>query len=355
MTSPILFLVICFSLVFNGLCRTSFPSKQESKIIKTKYGVYDCVDFYKQPAFNHPLLKHHTSKVLPKKIEEFQRQKVNGFGLKDGCPIGTVPILRTNPNSHWGEDPPPPEPKLVAGVQTSEDSSRNFLGVSGTLLIYKPTVNDFGQYSSARIKLLNGKDSVEAGYLVNPKVFNDFEAHLYVSFEVGGSKLGSVNLQCFGFVQVDKDVPLGFPPTHYSVIGGQQWSWDLSIQKDIIDKNWWVFIASAPIGYWPNEIFDTLVDGANQVEWGGEVYDFGLKNPPSPLPEMGSGVKGSYQSSAAAIYHATYLDDNYINRTNPERTNTIANCDPDYVVVDNGYINDAFGRVIHFGGVRDEN
>uniref|UniRef100_A0A803LHN8 Neprosin PEP catalytic domain-containing protein n=1 Tax=Chenopodium quinoa TaxID=63459 RepID=A0A803LHN8_CHEQI len=311
-------------------CLTSFPSKQESKIIE----------------------------ITPKKLEELQKRKVNGFGLEDGCPIGTVPISRTSPNSHWGEDPPPPEAKLVhcvAGVQTSEDSSRNFLGVSGTLLVFKPTVYDDGQYSSARIKLINGKDSVEAGYLVSPKLFNDSEAHLYVSFEVGGSKLGCVNLQCFGFVQVDKDVALGYPPTHYSVIGGQLWSWDLSIQKDIIDQNWWVYISSAPIGYWPNEIFDSLVDFANQVEWGGEVYDFGLKNPPSSLPDMGSGMKGSYQKSAAAIYHATYLDDNYVNRTNPDRTNTIANCDPDYVVLDNGYINDEFGRVIHFGGAHDEN
>ena len=28
--------------------------------MQTKYGdIYDCVDFYKQPAFDHPLLKNH--------------------------------------------------------------------------------------------------------------------------------------------------------------------------------------------------------------------------------------------------------------------------------------------------------
>ncbi|KAK4341728.1 hypothetical protein RND71_040229 [Anisodus tanguticus] len=35
-------------------------NKPGIKTIKTKYGdIYDCVDFYKQRAFDHPLLKNH--------------------------------------------------------------------------------------------------------------------------------------------------------------------------------------------------------------------------------------------------------------------------------------------------------
>ncbi|WJZ82238.1 hypothetical protein VitviT2T_002012 [Vitis vinifera] len=40
------------------------------KTIKTKHGdIYDCVDFYKQPAFDHPLLKNHN--FHPQYVLEF--------------------------------------------------------------------------------------------------------------------------------------------------------------------------------------------------------------------------------------------------------------------------------------------
>ncbi|XP_058203096.1 protein neprosin-like [Rhododendron vialii] len=59
-------------------------NKPSIKIIQTEYGdIYDCVDFYNQPAFDHPLLKNHNI-----------RESVH-IGLKDGgCPFGTVPIRR---------------------------------------------------------------------------------------------------------------------------------------------------------------------------------------------------------------------------------------------------------------------
>ncbi|XP_021760613.1 uncharacterized protein LOC110725440 [Chenopodium quinoa] len=257
-------------------------------------------------------------KVLPNLIEELQGQKVNGFGLKDGgCPIGTVPILRTNPNSHWGEDAPPPQSNLlncVAGVQLNNDVSNNntlFYGATGTLVLYKPRVYNDNQYSSTRIKLSYGDDSLEAGWMVSPKLFNDTEAHLYVRF----------------------------------------------LHKD--DGNWWLNVAQVnkAIGYWPKEIFTTLADVANKVEWGGQVYDFGSTDPPSPstLPDMGSGVKGLYtsRSSSAAIYRATYLDENYVNVALPGNPTKVMNCYPNYTVLDDGYSPD-FGRTIYYGGVQDK-
>ncbi|KAL2940783.1 2S albumin [Bienertia sinuspersici] len=56
--------VILFSLILSGLYNTSFAHRQEVTTIKTKYGVYDCVDFYKQPAFDNPLLRNLTSKLV---------------------------------------------------------------------------------------------------------------------------------------------------------------------------------------------------------------------------------------------------------------------------------------------------
>uniref|UniRef100_A0A803LHN9 Neprosin PEP catalytic domain-containing protein n=1 Tax=Chenopodium quinoa TaxID=63459 RepID=A0A803LHN9_CHEQI len=303
--------------------------------------------------------------VLPNLIEELQGQKVNGFGLKDGgCPIGTVPILRTNPNSHWGEDAPPPQSNLlncVAGVQLNNDVSNNntlFYGATGTLVLYKPRVYNDNQYSSTRIKLSYGDDSLEAGWMVSPKLFNDTEAHLYVRFLLA-KQGGCVNLQCPGFVQVAPDAPLGTTPDTYSIIGGQQRFWNFSIEKHKDDGNWWLNVAQVnkAIGYWPKEIFTTLADVANKVEWGGQVYDFGSTDPPSPstLPDMGSGVKGLYtsRSSSAAIYRATYLDENYVNVALPGNPTKVMNCYPNYTVLDDGYSPD-FGRTIYYGGVQDK-
>ncbi|KAG5593237.1 hypothetical protein H5410_043751 [Solanum commersonii] len=70
-----LLVVICFFLSYNSVQGEIKLSKLEDmemekqlkllnkpvvKTIKTVYGdIYDCVDFYKQPAFDHPLLKNH--------------------------------------------------------------------------------------------------------------------------------------------------------------------------------------------------------------------------------------------------------------------------------------------------------
>ncbi|XP_033513323.2 protein neprosin-like [Nicotiana tomentosiformis] len=79
-------------------------NKPATKIIKTKYGdIYDCVDFYKQPAFDHPLLKNHDFHPKMKPTLARTRQNSNtsatnwssSIWLKErGCPFGTVPIKR---------------------------------------------------------------------------------------------------------------------------------------------------------------------------------------------------------------------------------------------------------------------
>ncbi|KAL2940802.1 capsid protein [Bienertia sinuspersici] len=58
MASSLLLLMLS-SLVVIGLS----AKQQEAMTIETKFGVYDCIDFYKQPAFYHPLLMNHTSKA----------------------------------------------------------------------------------------------------------------------------------------------------------------------------------------------------------------------------------------------------------------------------------------------------
>ncbi|XP_058069170.1 protein neprosin-like [Magnolia sinica] len=76
-------------------------NKPAVKGIQTQHGDIDCVDMYKQPAFDHPLLKNHTIQMRPTSYPEGMGNQDPSnanleIGLKDGgCPLGTVPIPRT--------------------------------------------------------------------------------------------------------------------------------------------------------------------------------------------------------------------------------------------------------------------
>ncbi|PON75645.1 hypothetical protein TorRG33x02_244940 [Trema orientale] len=71
------------------------------KSIESENGeVIDCVDIYKQPAFDHPLLKNHT--IEPNSIQNGVKRENNqalmalqGWHKNGECPEGTIPILRT--------------------------------------------------------------------------------------------------------------------------------------------------------------------------------------------------------------------------------------------------------------------
>lgn len=57
--------------------------------------------------------------------------------------------------------------------------------------------------------------------------------------------------------------------------------------QDAANGNWRLKVDNdaRELGFWPKNIFTALGDGANYVEWGGEVY-----SPPDlPSPPMGSG------------------------------------------------------------------
>ncbi|KAK6947870.1 Neprosin activation peptide [Dillenia turbinata] len=77
--------------------------------IRTKYGdLYDCTDFYKQPAFDHPLLKNQASKFQMSSHSDSDSEKGDGWIRElwmngKGCPYGTVPIKRTTKEDLLGE------------------------------------------------------------------------------------------------------------------------------------------------------------------------------------------------------------------------------------------------------------
>ncbi|XP_021734095.1 uncharacterized protein LOC110700814 [Chenopodium quinoa] len=188
--------------------------------------------------------------------------------------------------------------------------------------------------------------------MVNPAIFKDNEAHLYASFTTGGK--GCIN-QCPGFVQVAEDMPLGVVPSKYSEYGGQQQAWDLSIIKRQDDGNWWLSftrtrdkIEKDDIGYWPKELFTSLKEFSNQVEWGGEIFNPELSTPP---PEMGNGRRAIYDAQyTAAVFNATYVNESYENVVDPEDTHKVWECEKSYTVKDGGFTSEYLGRVIYYGG-----
>ncbi|KAG5554171.1 hypothetical protein RHGRI_011885 [Rhododendron griersonianum] len=154
-------------------------NKPAVKTIHTEYGdIIDCVDFYKQPAFDHPLLKNHTFHY--------------GGG---GCPIGTVPIRRITKEDLIRE-------RLSSRTMSSDDNtpgahyavartrsgSNKFLGAGAQeISLHNPHASG-SQYSAAKIKIQNGPDSIEVGWRAG-------QSHCF-------------NTRCPGFIIVRSDIPL---------------------------------------------------------------------------------------------------------------------------------------------------
>ncbi|KAK9735958.1 hypothetical protein RND81_04G241100 [Saponaria officinalis] len=340
-----LILMVLISLVQHVVFGVSSPIS-----IKMNNGqIFKCVNFYQQPAFRNHLLNHE---VMPN-VAKLEQQRINvselGFGGR-GCPFGMVPILERDMAKQVNviEVPeprprPPPHAKAHcrALVRTVYDANKKFVQASGAATVYKPEVQT-NQWSSSRVKLINGDESIEAGWMVNPSEFKNNEAHLYVSFNVGGK--GCINVACSGFVQVHSDVALGTTPSTYST-SKKQILWNVLIEKHQDDGNWWFSLiyqnSKIQIGYWPQSLFTLLKDSANQVEFGGEINDPNGANPP---PEMGNGNKAEYDTAySSAFLQAT------INNAEPTDTEKDADCTELYTVKDAGTQAD-LGRIILFGG-----
>ncbi|XP_056683221.1 uncharacterized protein [Spinacia oleracea] len=344
-------LLVCWSIVSTivlgllcGVHGSSFYKQQSTlTTIKTGEGqVYDCVDFYKQPAFNHPSLNNHIPTV---NITSLQRKarKLENLGLKDGCPIGTVPILRlSNVNKSLSMDSTLNGRHCNAGFRVDAKQGLKLLGAHGTTGLWKPLVYG-NEWSVSRMKILNGPDSIEAGWMVNPNLYNDLEAHLYARWTAGSS--GCFNLLCSGFVQVSTNVPLGIIPHDYSHIGwDNQTGWIISIDKNLNDGNWWLTIDAdkKQVGYWPKSLFTSLSESGSRVEWGGEI-----DNPDSNTPPyMGSGQKAMKDTRQSALYCQIGV---FADQKGQVPAELYTDCD-EYTSIDAGYQGDFWGRLIFYGG-----
>ncbi|VVB09451.1 unnamed protein product [Arabis nemorensis] len=83
----------------------NFETEEQLTIINTTYGdTYACVDFYKQPAIDHPSMKNYSIRYKMRLTSSLRNSKINNkkFGYLwengIGCLIGTIPIKRATKN-----------------------------------------------------------------------------------------------------------------------------------------------------------------------------------------------------------------------------------------------------------------
>ncbi|XP_031284653.1 uncharacterized protein LOC116143342 [Pistacia vera] len=162
-------------------------NKPAVKTIRTIYGdIYDCVDQYKQPSLDHPLLKDH--KIQAELCSEFINARASRpsgissvyIGLDDECPSGTVPIRRTTkeellraktsfrklfPSFYQANADDIIKPKEFLGRK----QSTVYHGGAGYISICNPAVEP-GQFSSSVIAIEGGPadsfSTIRVGWMV---------------------------------------------------------------------------------------------------------------------------------------------------------------------------------------------
>ncbi|KAM1573050.1 hypothetical protein ACFXTI_043079 [Malus domestica] len=326
-------------------------NKPGVKTIKSEDGdIVDCVRIYKQPAFDHPALRNHKIQITPNfreasapspssspspspsasnhvQNDHYSSQQVLSqiWQRSGSCPDGTIPIrrirrrdlLRATGLEHFGKKPANSYrstndekgsviingTRVELGPQVNRSAAilvtvgYSYIGAQGDINIWNPKVESPDEFTTAQIWLKNGPgdafESVESGWVVNPKVYGDGSTRLFVYWTKDAYKsTGCFDLTCSGFVQTNKDIALGMALQPISSASGPQYQTTFSITKDFHTNNWWVRVGqNIPVGYFPGELFSYLTKGAaSLVEWGGEVYSSKIKkNHPHTATGMGSG------------------------------------------------------------------
>ncbi|KAL4192199.1 hypothetical protein AMTRI_Chr06g171090 [Amborella trichopoda] len=230
--------------------RTSLGYKNAAQTIHSLGDVFDRIDIYKQPAFDHPLLKNHTIQMRPSwypkeasaepKISREESVVSSVRNKFEECPKGTIPIYfyrAIQKSSVW-------IPQLEIPIELSAVST--------------------GLINSA------GTEMVGVGWIVHPSFCGDSLTRLFISWMIVGSQdTGCYNFLCPGFIQTNPMAGLGAIIATVSVIGGQVYHVNSNI-RDVNTGNRWFIFQGFPIDYWPESIF-TNFNVHRTVVWTGQV------------------------------------------------------------------------------------
>ncbi|XP_026441464.1 uncharacterized protein LOC113340548 [Papaver somniferum] len=287
-------------------------NKKPVKTIITEVGdVIDCIDIYKQPAFDNPLLKDHKIQMRTRSIPgETRSEKVSTSSIFHGlqrerCPLGTIPIRRITrehlvfakkvkqihangfPNiryhSVYAEE-------IISGKFIRQ---KKYYGGSASMSIHNLTV-DHDQFSTSQIWIANASspeiNGIRVGIMKNPSLVGGNLPRLFGFWIAanGHQVAGCYNMACQGFIQTHPTVFIDQPFVHPSLYG--QMSNDVHVKAPGDNGDWWLRMGataetSEDVGYWPNEIFTLLRNSASDVRYGGYVGSMAQAS----TPPMGNG------------------------------------------------------------------
>ncbi|KAI3907534.1 hypothetical protein MKW92_032232 [Papaver armeniacum] len=324
-------------------------NKPPTKTIHAPWGdTYDCIEFHKQPTFDHPLLKHHK---INKMNEEFVSTNLTKTSMNqvDGCLKGTVPIRRTTredliraklSTSNALAD------QYRAGVSYQSKLDETIHGASGVLNVWNPDVQQ-DQFSSAEIALQSGSHEktnvIKFGWRVDPQLHGDNVVRSFAYWTAdGGQSTGCYNTLCHGFVQTHSVYTPDMRFARTSEIGGKQEYFGAQISLDKLEGKWWLILGgNIRIGYWPSELFPAFAPGATSVFWGGRVKSGQDGN----SPPMCSGRSISDNAADAGYVDSLQYIDMEDNFSKPEETEDTVDCSQHY---DAKYYPDQ--NILLFGG-----
>ncbi|KAL5786313.1 hypothetical protein ACOSQ2_008705 [Xanthoceras sorbifolium] len=338
--------------------------KHAVKSIQSEDGdIIDCIDIYKQKAFDHPALQGHVIQMKPnydltdqeimttakaaktktwnKSDDQSSMAATSQIWKNSGsCPEGTIPVRRIHQNtgklrSNSGEVYGRKKPSFYQPFKQINNDNQHpnlqqpnrskaivitagyhYSGIKADIKVWNPFVESDDEYSTSRVLLATGPyydfESVESGWAVNPSVYGDKKTRLYVYWTVDASKTtGCFDLTCPGFVQTSSEIALGAAIYPISVTNGLPYQIIVYIYNDPITSNWWVqYGENINIGYWPHDLFSALRTGASTAEWGGEVYSSKLGHPPHTATAMGNGRFADYVFADSGCMKRMRIRDN---------------------------------------------
>ncbi|XP_026438676.1 uncharacterized protein LOC113337185 [Papaver somniferum] len=337
----------------------SILNKPPVQTIHAPWGTYDCIEFHKQPAFDHPLLKNYTMKMRQEVVSTRSPLLESLMNQVGECPKGTVPIRRTTRGdlirAKSLSSNATPDKQYRAGISyRAKEIDETIYGASGLFNIWNPKVEG-DQSSSTEIAVQSGSPEelnvIKYGWTVNPQLYGDNTTRSFGYWTGdGGKNTGCYNTLCPGFVQLHDKYTLDLPTHDTSVLCGIQKVLKASIYGDIKDPKlgrWYLTILdNIQIGYWPSELFPAFAPGAGYIYWGGHVK----AGKDGVSPAMGSGERISGQPACSGFMQ----DLNYLDTNNqplqPEETEYTVECHKQYNAK---YYRD--DNILHFGGYGGNN
>ncbi|KAG7570417.1 Neprosin activation peptide [Arabidopsis thaliana x Arabidopsis arenosa] len=306
--------------------------------------IIDCVWIYHQPAFDHPLLKNHTIQMWPK--SDSIRDKTGGnktdiihqlWRTKGECPEDTIPIRRRTRDdllrsdsieTHRRKNPPtifsttyhlPDDQKEVHEHASVHLDYGEYHGSKSRISIWKPNVSNTTEFSLAQTWVVNGDwdnglNTLESGWQIFNYMYGDNNTRFFTYWTSNSyGKNSCYNLDCPGFVQVNKDIALGAAFNSISTYNGNQYDFLLTIEKEQDTGLWWLKFDTYLVGYWPSFLVPKLADSARMIAWGGEIAHDASGQKEHTSTQMGSGhfaeegfKKAAYINSIEYIDKANY-------------------------------------------------